>query len=83
MHADLRMTEHYGAQDLQGIQNAYATFTAGVGNLERLGHEGNGEMDVDNAVQTLTEMTKSPSLSNQQREMLKIFTLELLRLLMR
>ncbi len=83
MHADVKMTEHYGAQDFSGIQSAYAHFVVEDHNLELRRRQENAPIDVSDAMQTLTDATKGESLADDQREMLKQLTLELLPMLMR
>ena len=84
MHADVKMTEHYGAQDVSGIQAAYAQLCSRrvITDRGRSLRRGNGLMDVSQAMETLTVATKSQSLVEPQREMLVKLTLELLPLLM-
>ena len=81
MHADVKMTAHYGAQDLRAIQAVYANLLA---KDQKTNADKGGEvtLDISAALATLTSVTQSRTITEEQRGLIKGLTMELLAMLL-
>ena len=73
MHADVKMTAHYGAQDLRAIHGVYANL------ISKHQHtQGGGvQIDIEAAVTALTAATKSDQIPAEQRDLLRKLGIEI------
>lgn len=81
MHADVKMTAHYGAQDLRAIQAVYANLLAKDQKMS-VNKGGEVTLDISAALATLTSVTQSRTITGEERESIKGLTLELLAMLL-
>jgi len=78
MHADVKMTAHYGAQGLRAVRAVYAH----LADLGQVAHTANGEgegraVSIESAVSALTEAAKNSEIPAPQRELLRRLGMEI------